>query len=69
MDVFKLWTTIVKFFSGTLFVSNREAFTTCGYTPFLSFEVVDLQDTVQRLLQMGATLDGPIRYPPRGKVW
>ncbi|BDA45562.1 hypothetical protein COCOBI_07-3490 [Coccomyxa sp. Obi] len=47
---------------------DGEAFTTCGYTPFLSFEVADLQDTVQRLLQLGATLDGPIRYPQRGKV-
>ncbi|KAK9904314.1 hypothetical protein WJX75_009019 [Coccomyxa subellipsoidea] len=46
----------------------RHAFTTCGYSPFLSFEVADLQDSVQRLLQLGATLDGPIKYPARGKV-
>jgi hypothetical protein len=45
-----------------------EAYTTCGYTPFLAFEVADLQGCVQRLLQMGATLDGPIKYPDRGKV-
>ncbi|EIE20318.1 Glyoxalase/Bleomycin resistance protein/Dihydroxybiphenyl dioxygenase [Coccomyxa subellipsoidea C-169] len=47
---------------------DGEAFTTCGYTPFLAFEVADLQESVQRLLQLGATLDGPIKYPARGKV-
>lgn len=52
----------------TVVCSVREAYTTCGYTPFLSFQVADLQDSVQRLLQLGATLDGPIKYPEKGKV-
>jgi len=30
--------------------------------------VVDLQQTVSNMLQLGATLDGPIKYPGSGKV-
>ncbi|DBA69576.1 hypothetical protein WJX79_010726 [Trebouxia sp. C0005] len=45
-----------------------EAYCTTGYTPFLSFSVVDLQQTVSNMLQLGATLDGPIKYPGNGKV-
>jgi catechol 2,3-dioxygenase-like lactoylglutathione lyase family enzyme len=47
---------------------HREAYCTTGYTPFLSFSVVDLQQTVSNMLQLGATLDGPIKYPGNGKV-
>ena len=39
-----------------------------GYSPFLSFNVKDMDDTVLRLLSMGAELDGPIKHPPQGKV-
>jgi len=39
-----------------------------GYSPFLNFVVVDVDDTVQRLLRLGATMDGPIKYPVHGKV-
>ncbi len=46
----------------------REAYTTTGYTPFLSFEVADLQDSLQKLLQHGAVMDGPIKYADQGKV-
>ena len=46
----------------------REAYTNCGYSPFLSFEVIDLQSRVQSLLELGAVLDGPIKYAERGKV-
>lgn len=41
---------------------------TKGYSPFLSFNVDDMDSTVVRLLSMGAELDGPIKYPPQGKV-
>lgn len=46
----------------------REAYCTTGYTPFLSFKVLDLQQTVSNMLQLGATLDGPIKYPGSGRV-
>ena len=39
-----------------------------GYSPFLSFRVLDLQDTVMKMMELGGTLDGPIKYPPQGKV-
>lgn len=39
-----------------------------GYSPFLSFNVKDMDGTVLRLLSMGAELDGPIKHPPQGKV-
>ncbi|CAK0782708.1 hypothetical protein CVIRNUC_005903 [Coccomyxa viridis] len=46
----------------------REAYTNCGYSPFLSFEVIDLQSRVQSLLELGAVLDGPIKYAEQGKI-
>ena len=46
----------------------REAYCTTGYTPFLSFQVADLQQTVSNMLHLGATLDGAIKYPASGKV-
>mmetsp|Transcript_27021 Transcript_27021/g.48757 ORF Transcript_27021/g.48757 Transcript_27021/m.48757 type:complete len:142 (-) Transcript_27021:266-691(-) len=39
-----------------------------GYSPFLSFDVDDMDTTVARCAQMGANLDGPIQYPAHGKV-
>jgi catechol 2,3-dioxygenase-like lactoylglutathione lyase family enzyme len=39
-----------------------------GYSPFLSFDVDDMDGTVARCAQMGAHLDGPIQYPAHGKV-
>ncbi len=39
-----------------------------GYSPFLSFDVDDMDSTVARCVQMGAHLDGPIQYPAHGKV-
>ncbi|KAL7542804.1 hypothetical protein ACHAWF_015071 [Thalassiosira exigua] len=39
-----------------------------GYSPFLSFDVADMDMTVARCVQMGANLDGPIQYPAHGKV-
>mmetsp|Transcript_30025 Transcript_30025/g.72507 ORF Transcript_30025/g.72507 Transcript_30025/m.72507 type:complete len:139 (-) Transcript_30025:455-871(-) len=39
-----------------------------GYSPFLNFDVDDMDMTVARCVQMGANLDGPIQYPAHGKV-
>jgi hypothetical protein len=39
-----------------------------GYSPFLSFDILDMDTTVARCAQMGAHLDGPIQYPAHGKV-
>ena len=39
-----------------------------GYSPFLNFDVVDMDIAVARCVQMGANLDGPIQYPAHGKV-
>ena len=49
-----------------LFLSLAQ--TTAGYSPFLCFAVPDLQEVVTRCLALGATLDGPIHYPPAGPV-
>jgi catechol 2,3-dioxygenase-like lactoylglutathione lyase family enzyme len=46
----------------------REAFTTTGYSPFLAFTVSDLQGTLQRLLPLGAEMDGPIRFVSAGQL-
>ncbi len=47
---------------------GREAYTTTGYTPMLMFNVPDLQERVTTMLQMGASLDGAIKYTVEGKV-
>ena len=44
----------------------REA--TTGYSPFLSFDVPDLNAAVQAGIQLGGALDGPIKYPAHGKA-
>lgn len=41
---------------------------TKGYSPFLSFNVTDMDSTVMRLLSMGGELDGAIKHQPQGKV-
>ena len=47
---------------------DSEAHVSTGYSPILSFTVTDLDQTVNNLLRAGASLDGPILYPARGKV-
>ena len=39
-----------------------------GYTPILNFDVEDMDVSITSALRMGATLDGPIKYPTYGKV-
>mmetsp|Transcript_31178 Transcript_31178/g.43214 ORF Transcript_31178/g.43214 Transcript_31178/m.43214 type:complete len:120 (+) Transcript_31178:183-542(+) len=55
-------------FKIALKAAEGEAFISTGYSPFLSFDVDDMDATVQKLLQLGASLDGPIKYPTHGKV-
>jgi hypothetical protein len=49
-------------------ISKREAAVTTGYTPFVNFSVSDLDSTMMRLVLLGASLDGPVKYPVHGKV-
>lgn len=39
-----------------------------AHSPFLSFNVEDMDRTVRKLLSLGAELDGPIKYLSHGKV-
>jgi predicted enzyme related to lactoylglutathione lyase len=48
--------------------AGSEAPLSVGFTPMLTFEIEDMDVTVPRLLQMGAHLDGAIKYAPHGKV-
>ncbi|KAG2382095.1 hypothetical protein C9374_005887 [Naegleria lovaniensis] len=45
-----------------------EAACTTGYSPFLCFDVTQMDKTIYKLIEMGAVLDGPIKYPAHGKV-
>lgn len=47
---------------------ESEAQLSVGYSPFLSFDVDDMDGTIARCAQMGGNLDGPIQYPAHGKV-
>ncbi|KAL8162470.1 hypothetical protein V2J09_013959 [Rumex salicifolius] len=38
-----------------------------GYSTLLSFTVTDINDTVMKLMQLGAELDGPIKHEIHGK--
>ena len=39
-----------------------------GYSPFVSFDVDDMDTLVPSLLGLGAVLDGPVQYDTLGKV-
>lgn len=45
-----------------------EAALTAGYTPLLAFQVPDLQAAVQRLLPLGAEMDGGITFARQGRI-
>mmetsp|Transcript_20209 Transcript_20209/g.39645 ORF Transcript_20209/g.39645 Transcript_20209/m.39645 type:complete len:138 (+) Transcript_20209:166-579(+) len=47
---------------------EREADCSTGYSPILSFEVDDMDSTIQRIMMLGGRLDGPIKYPIEGKI-
>jgi catechol 2,3-dioxygenase-like lactoylglutathione lyase family enzyme len=57
-----------KNFNLTIQACESEALLGVGYSPFLNFDVDDMDMTVARCVQMGAHLDGPIQYPAHGKV-
>ncbi|KAI7844177.1 hypothetical protein COHA_002312 [Chlorella ohadii] len=48
--------------------ADGEAYCTTGYSPVLTFDVEDLQSTLVRCLERGATMDGAIQHSPHGKV-
>ncbi|KDO19633.1 hypothetical protein SPRG_05474 [Saprolegnia parasitica CBS 223.65] len=48
--------------------AHGEAACSAGYSPFLNFDVYDMDETIPRLLMLGAAMDGPIKYPAFGKV-
>lgn len=47
---------------------GSEAQLSTGYSPFLTFDVDDMDSTIARCAQLGAHLDGPIQYPAHGKI-
>jgi catechol 2,3-dioxygenase-like lactoylglutathione lyase family enzyme len=49
-------------------VESSEASLCVGYSPFLNFDIDDMDSVVARCVQLGANLDGPIQYPAHGKV-
>ena len=44
-----------------------EAAATTGYSPFLTFDVPDLDATLPRLLAMGAVMDGGVKFGQAGR--
>lgn len=49
-------------------VQNNEGHLTTGYSPVLTLEVTNMDQTVSNCAQAGGHLDGPIQYPAYGKV-
>ena len=47
--------------------TNKFPYQYPGYSPFLSLDVDDMDTAVAICAQMGANLDGPVRYPAHGK--
>ena len=45
-----------------------EAPATTGYSPFLCFNVEQMDKVIYKCIEMGASLDGPIKYPSHGKI-
>lgn len=48
--------------------AESESQCSTGYSPFLTFEVEDMDVIVPKLMVLGAALDGPIRYESYGKI-
>ena len=48
--------------------TENAASLSAGYTPILNFDVEDMDTCIANAMNMGASLDGPIRYPTYGKV-
>eukprot|EP00118_Oscarella_pearsei_P010717 m.67463 g.67463 ORF g.67463 m.67463 type:complete len:177 (+) comp35450_c0_seq1:586-1116(+) len=47
--------------------AEREACATAGYSPFLNFDVDDLDSALTKLVSLGGVMDGPVKYPLHGK--
>lgn len=47
--------------------ATREAELCKGYTPFLVFDVPDVDSLVPNLIMKGAALDGGVKHEPEGK--
>ena len=47
---------------------NNAASLSMGFSPMLTFDVVDMDQSITAALGLGAMLDGPIKYPAYGKV-
>jgi hypothetical protein len=46
---------------------ENESSTIKGYSPFLCHNVENLDEIIYKLIELGGTLDGPIKYPMEGK--
>ncbi|KAK3024258.1 hypothetical protein RJ639_043634 [Escallonia herrerae] len=51
-----------------LLQSPSETVVQKGHSSLLSFTVTDINNTVSKLMALGAELDGPIKYEIHGKV-
>jgi len=49
-------------------VHSNESQLSTGYSPWITFEVDEMDQAVAAAVQAGAHLDGPIQYPAHGKV-
>jgi predicted enzyme related to lactoylglutathione lyase len=49
-------------------IDGSEPQLSTGYSPWICFDVADVNATVQACVQAGAHLDGPMQYPAHGKV-
>ena len=52
----------------TLQATQIEAQLSVGYSPWITFQVDNMNDKVAACAQAGAHLDGPIQYPAHGSV-
>jgi len=52
----------------TLQAVDTEPQLSTGYSPILTFQVTNMDETVAACAQAGGHLDGPIQYPAHGKV-
>lgn len=49
-------------------VHSNESQLSVGYSPWITFDVAEMDQTIAAAVQAGAHLDGPIQYPAHGKI-
>eukprot|EP00924_Labyrinthula_sp_SR-Ha-C_P011201 maker-scaffold_48-snap-gene-0.38-mRNA-1 protein AED:0.42 eAED:0.42 QI:125/0.66/0.75/1/0/0/4/18/97 len=59
--------TSIKFYNGLLnipvqTVSDKISEASVGYSPFISFDVENINEIIPQAIQQGANLDGPIQH-------